>query len=299
MMRKMPAAPGAISPQRQALLAALLDGGVNCAPRGRAALRPLWANEAMHRAHSMLALVGGLERHAPSGGNGPRGADAECRLAAGLAASLRSLAAEDDSIILPCADVLKASVRSLADLFGPAIGHLSVHERVGRLALPAYRRRALVLMAVELVANAIRHGFAGRKSGRITVTLRQEERSLARLGVTDDGCGIPAGTRIVGIAADLAAVFGPELVCRGVRSGGTSVEVVFPAHHQIWMGCAEQDASPHAETDMTSGSGATGLRLGWPPPSAASGSPCLGWSWMAPSCSADQSQAVNLQGDIA
>jgi hypothetical protein len=52
-----------LSIQRGELLATLLAATNPAASGGRAVLRPLWANEAMHRAYSLVTLTHLLDRH--------------------------------------------------------------------------------------------------------------------------------------------------------------------------------------------------------------------------------------------
>jgi two-component sensor histidine kinase len=63
--------------------------------------------------------------------------------------------------------VLREIVRDLVTLFGPTAGDIELHLNIERVALAAYRRRALVLAASELVINALLHAFKGRSGGLI------------------------------------------------------------------------------------------------------------------------------------
>lgn len=73
------------------------------------------------------------------------------------------------------------------------------------------------LLVAELVSNAYKHGFKGRSEGEIHVLLRSGEGG-ARLSVSDDGIGLPAGFSLaeshamgLQLAASLARQLGGEL----------------------------------------------------------------------------------------
>jgi two-component sensor histidine kinase len=65
---------------------------------------------------------------------------------------------------------------------------LSLHLQP--LMLAGEERRALLLVASELVMNAMRHAFVGRQSGALWVTLHWDQTSgEGVLTVADDGIG--------------------------------------------------------------------------------------------------------------
>jgi signal transduction protein with GAF and PtsI domain len=68
---------------------------------------------------------------------------------------------------------------------------LEVVVRGDDVALPSREATALTLAVNELVQNALKHAFAGRESGRITVTL-EDPPSGFRVTVEDDGVGLTA-----------------------------------------------------------------------------------------------------------
>ncbi|GLR66887.1 hypothetical protein GCM10010909_15670 [Acidocella aquatica] len=193
-------------------------------------LKPLWVNEAMQRAHNLVRLIAELEHKAPFHPDRPDRSLAEYQLAIDLAESFRSLAAADDGGMQPCFNALQAVVFNLTELFGPAFGLVFVDMSFERLTLPAYKRRALVLAACELVLNSLRHGLEGRGTGNITVALRRTARAVARLSVEDDGRGMPKSAPPLqrGIASDLAAVLEAEVIYRAREGGGTVAQLSFP-----------------------------------------------------------------------
>jgi two-component sensor histidine kinase len=97
------------------------------------------------------------------------------------------------------------------------------------VALPAYQRRALVLVTSELVMNALLHAFRRRPEGRLIVELRLVSSRYARLRVSDDGLGCLTGpgNDPCGIAAGLADLLGSTLVRRSNYPCGTIAEITF------------------------------------------------------------------------
>lgn len=98
----------------------------------------------------------------------------------------------------------------------------------------------LCLIVNEVLSNALRHAFVGKK-GTILVEFRVEEAEGAgegrwRLGVTDDGTGLPPGLdwRREGglgfqIVRTLATSIGGEAAFESGSGGGTRFTLVFPA----------------------------------------------------------------------
>jgi signal transduction protein with GAF and PtsI domain len=66
---------------------------------------------------------------------------------------------------------------------------LGVTIRGDEIALPSREATALTLAVNELVQNALKHAFAGRERGRVTVTLERLSSGF-RVAVEDDGIGL-------------------------------------------------------------------------------------------------------------
>ena len=214
---------------RGALLGVLLD---SCVDRGLggAVLRPLWAEEATHRAHNLVRLLAAGHARFGRGARTPLRASIELALARDLASLLRSLETANETAILPSARLLRDVIRDFDALFSTVAGEVTLCTDIASVALPAYKRRALVLAAVELVANALLHGFRGRTHGRIEVTLQLLGSAGTSLCVTDDGVGFAgrAPDPHAGIASALADLLEGDLAyCR--TRGRTRATIVFPA----------------------------------------------------------------------
>ena len=224
-----------ISPRVGQMLGILLDAARPSRCGGRAVLHPLWSAEAIHRACSMVHLVVQLQRTAESQRQDHDALWLDHTLANDLAALLNELDIGRDEETLPCANVLRSVVRSLVALFGSCAGGVVIRTDIGRVSLPAYKRRALVLAASELVVNALRHSFADRCGGQIEVTLREFGTAHACLTVANDGVGYhenrPTDRR--GIAGALAELLEADLVYRRFGIVGTHAEILFPTYKRI------------------------------------------------------------------
>jgi two-component sensor histidine kinase len=98
------------------------------------------------------------------------------------------------------------------------------------------RLMALSLLLTELVTNSVKHGFAGRDEGTITLSLKRQGSDRLRLEVRDDGRGFegtPTPSRGGGlgtlIAQNLAGQLGGVLEISGRRGVGTTTSLVFAA----------------------------------------------------------------------
>jgi hypothetical protein len=195
---------------------------------GLRALQPLWAEEAMHRAYSMMRLL----QTAQLRGNGgaPPLQDRHCRIAARLSLNLRTLQADAMLVRTPCARILTQTVHDLVLLFGRGPGKIDIMSEIDRLTLSAYRRRALVLLANELVVNALTHAFSVGAAGLIHVGLRIIRPGLVELHVADDGVGLSEATlpSATSVAGGLASLLGGELRYCSTNFWSTRAEVWFP-----------------------------------------------------------------------
>ena len=192
-------------------------------------LRPFWAQEVVHRGLSMLRLFAALQRLGR--GRLVRRSIHERRLAMHLAAELASLETRDLTCIRPCSGPLREIARDLVALFGPASGDIVLDTDVMPLGMPAYKRRALVLLGHELVANALTHAFDGRSVGHLSIRLHRVGAGYARLQVEDDGVGFTPGCPRpdASVAGGLAELLEGDLRYIARRGSGSMPEVVFPA----------------------------------------------------------------------
>ena len=228
-LEQMAAEAALVSGPRLSLLGLLLDATLPAASFGCAALRPLWANEAMQRAQNMIFLVVALDRYEPAIYAEPARLQKECRLAAGIAAVYRALDLADTAAVLPCLPVLRTAVRNLIKLFGPPNGCGRPRTSIDRITLPGYKCRALVLATCALVTDILCRVSTGR-AGCITVSLRQTGPAQARLSVADHGWSpLQDGRELPGeVLSDLAALLECDPTYRVLASRGFVTELTFP-----------------------------------------------------------------------
>ncbi|MBJ6122049.1 sensor histidine kinase, partial [Sphingomonas sp. BT553] len=140
-------------------------------PTGSAAtLAPLWAADALHRANNLAQMASALEL--TSGRNALGGSIKEVGVTArALARAYAELGARElTGIVVPCRPLLEAIVTRLVELFrGDRTIDLTLS--LADLGLPADRRRALTLIASELVINAPKYAFPENHAGHLTVSL--------------------------------------------------------------------------------------------------------------------------------
>ncbi|MBB5728011.1 ATP-binding protein [Sphingomonas prati] len=192
--------------------------------------RALWAADALHRANNLTQMSSSLASLGTGKRFGPV-ADDHVGRARALSRAYAELGTVDGSgLRVPCAPLLVAIVERLVALFGEA---RSIHVRllVEPVALPHDQRRALTLIASELVINALKYAFPNAASGTIDVSLRQRGPDIL-LSVADDGCGMPAdhaqsrgqGT---GLMARLCALLNAAMQC-DTGPGGSTIVISVP-----------------------------------------------------------------------
>jgi signal transduction histidine kinase len=214
-----------ISPARAKVLGLLVGAADPKACGGSAALRPLWADEAMHRAWSLTRLLLRLDQWGT--GDDPFDANLERQLAEELARSYGELHIRADSAMQPCSQILRDIVTDLVELFSPAAKRIQLRTTIEPVMLGEFRRRALVLLASELVTNALMHAFVGQTSGEVNVTLQALTGGYVRLMVKDDGCGMRGVQARHAIVHDLADLLESDLDRRAAPNDGTRVQVIF------------------------------------------------------------------------
>jgi hypothetical protein len=217
-----------VSPEAGDLLGVLLASTFPLAGRGCRVLRPLWAEEAMHRAYSFVRLIDARNRRGEPTGEYPIIAQVDDVIACNLAVCFGELTAGDERDVLPCFAVLRDVLTGLGKLFGgPA--NISLATNIEEVWLPAYKRRALILAAFELLSNALLHAFRGRTAGKIEVGLMAQDSVCACLRVADNGSGFADSSPNLdyGVGAGLAGLLETDLAYDRV-AGWTIAEIEFP-----------------------------------------------------------------------
>ena len=129
------------------------------------------------------------------------------------------------------APYIRRLVNDVVRGYGDGIG---IGLSVDPLRFPGQRAMNLGLLVNELVSNAIKHGLAGRRGGKVTVNLTDRDGTLT-LTVADDGPGYDPAAVVPSMGSRLIDAFVALLGGRmEVRiDGGTVVEVTFPRDPQV------------------------------------------------------------------
>jgi hypothetical protein len=204
-----------VAVRRTEILSRLLEPICPAAWGGHPVLWPLWADEMVHRTYATIQLTSlvlsqwGREHRAP----------VRWQLDYRVASNR-----------MPCAALLRGITRNFVELFGPVAGDITIATRIEPLQLAAFKRRALGLMVIELLSNALLYAFRELEAGHIEVQLAQVSRSRARLIVTNNGRrqAVPISKRCQQIGHDLANLLEAEIVHRMPGFGGTTAQIELP-----------------------------------------------------------------------
>jgi signal transduction histidine kinase len=132
---------------------------------------------------------------------------------------------------------LRGLVEEMQKLAGPLPIILWCSNVNGRLPLTDEQATALYRIAQEALANALKHGCAQN----VTVTLDVESDGILRLGIADDGVGMPMsaqgardGERYYGLVGmrERAFMVNAQLHIASALGEGTKVTVEIPPHVQ-------------------------------------------------------------------
>lgn len=135
----------------------------------------------------------------------------------------------DPAIVdLPMATYFEGLVRDILDASGSQ--NIVSHVDVPAEKLDLARLMSLSLLINELVTNSVKHGFAGRGSGTITVCLKRAGPNYV-LSVGDDGRGakdLDGKAQSLGMTViqSLASQLGGEITWAGTE--GTTAILTFP-----------------------------------------------------------------------
>ncbi|MCX8043006.1 MAG: ATP-binding protein [Desulfobacterota bacterium] len=110
---------------------------------------------------------------------------------------------------------------------------IAIHTQLDSFLQPVDVALPLGLLVNELVTNALKHAFTGRKQGSITIILQHNAQQI-RLTVHDDGAGIPEAIDEQnggGLGMTLVRTLTRQIngTLRIERIGGTAVSVTFPS----------------------------------------------------------------------
>jgi two-component sensor histidine kinase len=218
-----------IAVYRTELLCRLLEPIRPAAWGGRPVLWPLWADEMVHRTYVMVHLTALLIAKLRFDSDDSVRPELDYQVASNLAAAIGELVVVHDNERLPCSAVLRGIARNFIELFGPIAGDISIATRIEPLRLAAFKRRALVLVAIELISQALVNGFHGLDKGHIEVQLARISFSRARLTVTTSDGGQPAYVPLLHqtTGKDLANLLEAEIVYENQGLDGAIAQIDF------------------------------------------------------------------------
>ncbi len=87
-------------------------------------------------------------------------------------------------------NLIKRVATAVVDNMAAPAANITVSVKGDNIHISAQQATSMALITNELVQNALEHGLAGRKQGRVSITLGRAGESL-RLVVRDDGRGLP------------------------------------------------------------------------------------------------------------
>jgi len=181
------AAPAEELPLWPASLDILLSAPVPSSWGGREVLWPLWAHEAMHRAHPLMHLRSRLERRMTQLGNGAAWSTSCLEKAIALADALAELRIVDDLEVLPCSRLLGETAAGLLNLFNLPDSDFEARIVLEGIAMAAYKRRALILATSTLVMQTITSVMDRGYTPVISIKLSAQSNGHWRLAVTTEG----------------------------------------------------------------------------------------------------------------
>lgn len=109
---------------------------------------------------------------------------------------------------------------------------ITLQAETGGVSLDVIKAVPCGLIINELVTNALRHAFAGREKGSVSVQMRYTDGGMITLSVSDNGTGFPGdidfrNTKSLGLqlVISLVAQLGGEIELQ--RSAGTTFTITF------------------------------------------------------------------------
>jgi hypothetical protein len=161
--------------------------------------------------------------------------DAEFEFAGRLFDTFTSINLATENQTACCSTLLLCATCDMVALLGPAAGRITLRTDVGDVVMPCFKRRAVILLVCELIANALQHAFNEEDGGEITVALEAISGTCARVTVADNGCGFgqlenpPVGD----VTAALAGILNGSIVYDSTRCYATVVSVEFPLNQSV------------------------------------------------------------------
>ena len=127
---------------------------------------------------------------------------------------------------------IRDQVADLSSIYGRSGTEIISEIDAGEIDLPVDQAIPCALIVNEILSNAFKHAFKGRKYGKVSITAMKQDGHV-HISVRDDGVGIPREMDIyhatslgIKLIRNLVQQLGGSLTIEG--TGGTEVTVEFP-----------------------------------------------------------------------
>lgn len=130
-------------------------------------------------------------------------------------------------------EYIKDFVEIISDTFNSQQKDITINQNMQRFSLDITKAVPLGLIFNELLNNAFRHGFAGSKNGKLSITLKKQDDSIL-LCVADNGHGLPEDfdlQNVQSLGMKLVKTLTKQLKgeVEVTRGEWTSFQITFPA----------------------------------------------------------------------
>ncbi len=154
-----------------------------------------------------------------------------------MARAHEHLYSSDDLVRVNARDYLTSVIDGVGSAENPAPRSITIETDLEDILLDGDQALSCGQAVSEMLSNALKHGFAGGRPGKVLVSMRRTDKGNIELTVTDDGVGLPAdfdlartttlGLRLVdGFAAKLGGGLSVE------SEGETRLVIHFPEKPQ-------------------------------------------------------------------
>jgi two-component sensor histidine kinase len=129
---------------------------------------------------------------------------------------------------------IRDQVADLSNIYGRAGAEISCEIDAGDIYLPVDQAIPCALAVNEILSNAFKHAFKGKKQGNLRISATQADDHI-RIIIHDDGVGIPEDldvyqTTSLGFKLIRSLVTQLKGSVTIIRTHGTEVTVEFPVH---------------------------------------------------------------------
>ncbi len=208
-----------LSPGSQKILCELLDATIPIARDGESVFKPIWVHEAMHRSILLARIIYLGETRFKTADTGW-----DMDIARNISSNFRDLAAQDDRKLTLIREILFSLTADLAMLFRVNGAEFDFVNAV----IPAYRRRAAVLAAADMMLVWILFTLSSERESTIRLNLSQDDLGFFRLRASATPA-LPASALDQRVMADLVNVLNGRLKTKDGEISGGYIEISFPS----------------------------------------------------------------------